>query len=616
MKKFLLITVMAGCAAATAFAARPANVPSVLAITLYGRIQPRSADSAAESENKRENKFLSPVEVLNRMGKEAADMSEKLDSIVKFDGQGTAGEKISKHVFSYNENGKPLTCLNYNATYDSTGEPWEYAGHYSYVYDNLGRIVEISTTTVIYGATYGEKRVFVYTEPGKPYTEDYYYQMNGTDEWEASQKAYYVYDDFGNTISQEMYYTMDNGENWYGQDKKTAEYDSDGWITHYYPYGWDWTNNAWVGSGNAQIFHYRADHQDEMVENLTWKDGKWADYYKTCYTYDDKNRVSKKEELYWSDQNQDWNGGDDSRSKNSYITYSYDDKGRCTEELGYSCKRGADPQMNFKRTREYTDLENQRTTYEEKVYYPLTSPELALYNHRTITLNRNGSEVYYLERAYNSNASGNGLWKKEEIVREIDDELNRYLQGTFYFYSQDDANIRYGDTLEKCEYDDNGNQTRTLKMKGASKTTDDQWVNNTDMRFGYSYDSQSEPVMTSYELYSFANGAWNLQSGWSQTYDFDADFANVWMFPIDNTIFSHKNIEDYVYSISGSTVSAYTDHYYYSNINGAGVDNAYMPDNVTEVARYNVAGQRLNAPVEGVNIVKYSDGSIRKVFVK
>ena len=34
-----------------------------------------------------------------------------------------------------------------------------------------------------------------------------------------------------------------------------------------------------------------------------------------------------------------------------------------------------------------------------------------------------------------------------------------------------------------------------------------------------------------------------------------------------------------------------------------------------EIARYSINGQRLNAPTQGLNIVKYSDGTTKKVMV-
>jgi hypothetical protein len=49
----------------------------------------------------------------------------------------------------------------------------------------------------------------------------------------------------------------------------------------------------------------------------------------------------------------------------------------------------------------------------------------------------------------------------------------------------------------------------------------------------------------------------------------------------------------------------------------AGIDaSPAVGNDVKEVARYNLNGQRVDAPTKGINIVKYSDGSSRKVLVK
>ena len=48
-----------------------------------------------------------------------------------------------------------------------------------------------------------------------------------------------------------------------------------------------------------------------------------------------------------------------------------------------------------------------------------------------------------------------------------------------------------------------------------------------------------------------------------------------------------------------------------------GIDNLPTIDaDKREVARYTVDGRRINAPVKGINIVKYADGTTRKVVVK
>ena len=48
----------------------------------------------------------------------------------------------------------------------------------------------------------------------------------------------------------------------------------------------------------------------------------------------------------------------------------------------------------------------------------------------------------------------------------------------------------------------------------------------------------------------------------------------------------------------------------------SGIDSVILHPDAKEVSRYSVNGQRLAVPVKGMNIVKYSDGSARKVVVK
>lgn len=48
----------------------------------------------------------------------------------------------------------------------------------------------------------------------------------------------------------------------------------------------------------------------------------------------------------------------------------------------------------------------------------------------------------------------------------------------------------------------------------------------------------------------------------------------------------------------------------------SGIDSVILNLDAKEVSRYSADGQRLAVPVEGLNIVKYSDGTVRKVVVK
>ena len=59
--------------------------------------------------------------------------------------------------------------------------------------------------------------------------------------------------------------------------------------------------------------------------------------------------------------------------------------------------------------------------------------------------------------------------------------------------------------------------------------------------------------------------------------------------------------------------------YYFENIvefEATGIDKTTTSTDVEEVSRYSVNGQRLVGPTKGLNIVKYSDGSVKKVAVE
>ncbi|WP_337944123.1 leucine-rich repeat domain-containing protein, partial [Prevotella pectinovora] len=58
---------------------------------------------------------------------------------------------------------------------------------------------------------------------------------------------------------------------------------------------------------------------------------------------------------------------------------------------------------------------------------------------------------------------------------------------------------------------------------------------------------------------------------------------------------------------------------YFENIvefDATGIDKTTTSTDVEEVARYSVNGQRLSAPTKGMIIVKYSDGSVKKVAIR
>ena len=58
---------------------------------------------------------------------------------------------------------------------------------------------------------------------------------------------------------------------------------------------------------------------------------------------------------------------------------------------------------------------------------------------------------------------------------------------------------------------------------------------------------------------------------------------------------------------------------YFENIvefDPTGLNNVITSNDAKELSRYSLNGQRLSAPTKGLIIVKYSDGSVKKVVVQ
>ena len=47
-----------------------------------------------------------------------------------------------------------------------------------------------------------------------------------------------------------------------------------------------------------------------------------------------------------------------------------------------------------------------------------------------------------------------------------------------------------------------------------------------------------------------------------------------------------------------------------------GITGTQTSADIREIARFTIDGKRINQPQRGINIVKYSDGTVKKVIVK
>ena len=86
-------------------------------------------------------------------------------------------------------------------------------------------------------------------------------------------------------------------------------------------------------------------------------------------------------------------------------------------------------------------------------------------------------------------------------------------------------------------------------------------------------------------------------------------------------VFNGCNAQNCTVYVPTGTVDAYksSEFGYFEKIvefDATGIDKVATSADVKEVSRYSANGQRLSAPAKGLNIVKYSDGSVKKVVVQ
>ena len=90
---------------------------------------------------------------------------------------------------------------------------------------------------------------------------------------------------------------------------------------------------------------------------------------------------------------------------------------------------------------------------------------------------------------------------------------------------------------------------------------------------------------------------------------------------LGSNVFTGCNAKNCILYVPTGTYDDYlvSEFGYFENIvefDATGIDKVATSTNVKEVSRYSANGQRLSAPAKGLNIVKYSDGSVKKVVVQ
>ena len=112
----------------------------------------------------------------------------------------------------------------------------------------------------------------------------------------------------------------------------------------------------------------------------------------------------------------------------------------------------------------------------------------------------------------------------------------------------------------------------------------------------------------------------------NQTFQGCSGLTSIYVYPenlpeLGTDIFNGCDAKNCTVYVPKGTYDAYksSEFGYFEKIvefDAAGIDKVTISANVKEVSRYSANGQRLSAPAKGLNIVKYSDGSVKKVVVQ
>ncbi|MBD5356908.1 MAG: hypothetical protein HDR88_07900 [Bacteroides sp.] len=558
----------------------------------------------------------------NMMAK-SAEAGEKMDSVV---GVYLTGDLMSKQTFEFTENGSPLVCSNYVPAAD--GKYFQYSGHFAYEYDAEDRVisaekVEVNSLSSCQRIEYG------YTGDSRAYNLQIAYLMDEEGEWTPFQKGEYQLDINGNTTEELYSYWSDEVNDWVPVMKNVATYDEMSRLTSYFPYVWDANANDWVGDTEGyyggQEFEYTQNGDDALNMDYEWIDGEWVPYFKAVFTYNDAALMIRKDRLYWNREKQDWSGAETwgpwgDMKYNQYETYDYDEYGRGTETNVFTSASGE--YVNYYRaTTAYSVLENGDTekiemsgSVKDDVYAP--------YAKNIQHINKFGSETYYI-----SYRESDGEWIPQQEEFRYLDEYNWFLGGDYYNYFNGE---RKPSSKERFYYPDDFDPTLPYETPyegrhwvGGGSEEDGGWR----LKHVDNFTWGPRDVMIGYVNYDYIQSDGNKTTGWEMEYDFTANTANIFMWPDSNKgkpYYENKTIEAITYNNyqywdgndEWQPEYSYKFNYFYSPRTSTGINSVAVPEGVLETERYDLMSRPLTEPTTGINIVRYSDGSSRKVMVK
>ncbi|MDE6668635.1 MAG: hypothetical protein K2K26_03000 [Muribaculaceae bacterium] len=564
-----------------------------------------------------------PADILKQAVNSPDDQPQQLDGVVS---HLLTGAPLSKQDFFYTEDGKPLEARNY--TPDANGE-FIYAGHYLYTYDELGRLIAAESTSVSYPSS-NVRYEYIYADASPRYSMQLAYFGSENGDWIPYQKGEYEFDANGNTTLETYFMWEQENNQWLPQIKKVARYDLLNRMTYYAPYVWDTATSDWVGDvwqpEGAQSFEYTENGSDACVAQYEWREGEWIEYYRRAYTYNTSGLKTEVSHSYWNREKQDWSGCEtwgrfNNMKYNSIETLYYDEYGRLVFNKVVEDKTGDGEFIEiWNETSDYTALGDNNT---EKVV-------------TTANVQNDGTAVPYRRNVYRYNARNYetfwqsqtmsaGEWVPTQEDNRYYDEYFWYTGGDFYIYN---AGQRINNAKERFFYPDDFNPM--LEYETPSEGW--HWVGDADSEDGWKLKSVDEfmwgprDIMTGYINYDYLISDGAKTSGWEIEYDFDYNMSNMVIWPDPNkseAYYENKTLHAIYYAnnqywngvIDWIPEQSYEVEYFYSDRQSTKVSSILTDAGVTEVARYDISGRQLTIPQTGVNIIKYSDGTARKVFV-
>ena len=417
----------------------------------------------------------------------------------------------------------------------------------------------------------------------------------------------------------QIFYQNDDRTGWSAEaaDEYSYTYDENGYVktrTHY-------NKNAEDSKQKYERYTYSYDSDGRTVEVLLdySPDGKkWRENTRTQYTWDD---VVKTCQTGASQATYD-------KLTDDYTDFVYDncfrreitrdEKGRVTSSVTYRYKQDGTEYVYNRLTPTYADGKDYPTTmtYEDQVYNSGTdSYSLGeTYRFENITWKEcdNQFVLYSNYLMGSSRATSYDFWYQNYMYGTYTMEYGeKYPEYNVYYAWKGD----YGYDKFTCTLlDDNGSYETSdyswYDMNFDGKETDDEI---TQSRYRYWFDERGkdagneqwgcnygEPLQLYYahkKVYTY-DDAYDYQT---QLTDYSWDMFN----PVDE----NGNV-----NYQPSQLTVYSD---FGNVISTGINAAKPSDaNAVEVARYGMDAAKLTVPTKGVNIVKYSDGSVRKEIVK